>query len=203
MCKKRKRRKQVSEVSQDFQPVPAQPAQPQTYQNWLDSIQCKENSPPWIVDLNICGATIPFKIDTGADISVITKKMMDKVPMKPKIMVRNYFSLKSRTLSSLLSNVVYKFHCLCDTDQVYIGKTKRHLTARVREHGNSRSAIFDHLQLCSRCKDNFSCNRFKILDCGRDDFETTIKEALYIKNSRPKLNKQLYTQGSSFILSVF
>ena len=117
--------------------------------------------------------------------------------------VRNYFSLKSRTPSSLLSNVVYKFQCLCDTDQVYIGKTKRHLTVRVREHGNSRSAIFDHLQLCSRCKDNFSCNRFKILDRGRDDFETTIKEALYIKNSRPKLNKQLYTQGSSFILSVF
>ena len=40
-------------------------------------------------------------------------------------------------------------------------------------------------------------------DHGRDDFETTIKEALYIKSSRPKLNKQLYTQGSSFILSVF
>ena len=97
------------------------------------------------------------------------------------------------TPSSLLSNVVYKFQCLCDADQVYIGKTKRHLTVRVREHGNSRSAIFDHLQLCSRCKDNFSCNRFKILDRGRDDFETTIKEALHIKNSRPKLNKQLYT----------
>ena len=86
--------------------------------------------------------------------------------------VRNYFSLKSRTLSSLLSNVLYKVQFLCDTDQVYNGKTKRHLTVRVREHCNSHSAIFDHLQLC---QDNFSCNRFKILDHGRDDFETTIK----------------------------
>ena len=97
--------------------------------------------------------------------------------------VRNYFSLRSRTPSSLLSNVVDKFQWLLDTGQVYIGKTKRHLTVRVREHGNSHCAIFDHLQLCSRCKDNFSCDRFKILDHGRDDFETTIKEALYIKNS--------------------
>ena len=75
-----------------------------------------------------------------------------------------------------------KFQCLCDTDEVYIGKTKRHLTARVREHVYLHSAIFNHLQLCfSRCRDNFSCNRFKILDHGRDDFETTIEEALYIK----------------------
>ena len=134
-----------------------------------------------------------FKMYYGIDIRIVFTTFK----------VRNYFSLKSRTPVSLLSNVIYKFHCLCDTDKVYIGKTKRHLATRIREHGKSSSAVFDHLNACSTCKDNFSCNSFKILDKGKDDFETTIKEALLIKCNRPALNKQLYTQGSSFILNVF
>ncbi len=117
--------------------------------------------------------------------------------------IRNYFSLKSRTPLSLVSNVIYKFQCLCDTDKVYIGKTKRHLATRVGEHGRSSSAIFDHLNACTLCKEKFSCNSFKIVDKGRDDFDTTIKEALLIKSNRPSLNKQLYSQGSSFILNIF
>ena len=44
-------------------------------------------------------------------------------------------------------------------------------------------AVFDHLQLCSRFKDIFSCDGFKILDHGREDFETTIKEVNYIKKT--------------------
>ena len=36
------------------------------------------------------------------------------------------------------------------------------------------SNIIFKFDICSRCKDDFSCYRFKILDHGRDDFETTI-----------------------------
>ena len=69
--------------------------------------------------------------------------------------VRNYFSLKCRTPLPLLANVVYKFKCSCDTNKIYIGKTMRHLATRVREHGNSPSAINQHLTSCETCKRNF------------------------------------------------
>ena len=42
---------------------------------------------------------------------------------------------------------------------------------------------------------------FKI--SGKNDFEVTIKEAFHIKFSKPIMNKQLFTQGSSFVLNVF
>ena len=50
------------------------------------------------------------------------------------IKVKSYFSLKCSTPLPLLSNVVYKFQCLRDTNQFYIGKTKRHLATRVGKH---------------------------------------------------------------------
>ena len=117
--------------------------------------------------------------------------------------VKKYFSLKRRTPLPLLTNVVYKFQCLRDANQIYIGKTMRHLVTRAREHGHSPSAIHSHLELCETCRKDFSCNLFSVLDTGKNDFEITIKEALHIKSKKPKLNKQLCTQGSSFLLNIF
>ena len=52
--------------------------------------------------------------------------------------VNYYYSLKCRTPSPLMANVVYKFQCLSDVvDCVSNGKTMRHLATRVREHGIS------------------------------------------------------------------
>ena len=84
-----------------------------------------------------------------------------------------------------------------------IGKTKRHLATRVGEHRHSSSAVHEHLDSCEGCRENFSCDLFKILDSGRNDLEITIKEALYIKAHKPIFNRQLHTQGSSFIVSIF
>ena len=117
--------------------------------------------------------------------------------------VKNYFSLKCRTPLPLMANIVYKFQCLRDADCTYIGKTMRHLATRVKEHGTSASAIFDHLSSCKTCHSTFSCNRFSIIDTGRNNFETTIKEALHIKAHKPKLNRQLQTHGTSFLLNIF
>ena len=50
---------------------------------------------------------------------------------------------------------------------------------------------------------NFLCNNFSVIDSGKNDFEVTIKEASHIKFSKPIMNKQLFTQGSSFVLNVF
>ena len=49
-------------------------------------------------------------------------------------------------------------------------------------------------------KSFFDCYLKVIL---QNDFEVTIKEAFHIKFSKPIMNKQLYTQGSSFVLNVF
>ena len=117
--------------------------------------------------------------------------------------VRNYFSLKCRTPLPLLANVVYKFTCSRDANITYIGKTIRHLATRVKEHGTSPSAIKDHLQSCDTCSSNYSCENFRIVDSGHSDFEISIKEALHIKQKQPSLNKQLCTQGASFMLKIF
>ena len=41
--------------------------------------------------------------------------------------VENYFDLKSNTPALLLSNVVYRFSCLCDAGLTYIGTSTRHV----------------------------------------------------------------------------
>ena len=111
-------------------------------------------------------------------------------------------SLKCRTPTPLLANVVYKFQCLSDSSKSYIGKTKRHLATRVKEHKQGPSAIQSHLEECRVCRDNYSCDLFAILDSGSNDLDITIKEAMHIKSCKPWLNKQLSTQGSSFVLNI-
>ena len=115
--------------------------------------------------------------------------------------VRNYFSLKVRTPKHLKSKVVYIFQCSRDESVSYIGKTKRHLDIRRKEHINGNSPIFDHLCSCNDC-DN-SVSSFVILDSARNDFQLRIKEALYIRYNKPSLNTQLFQNGSQFSLNIF
>ena len=103
----------------------------------------------------------------------------------------------------LLTNLVYKIKCLRAANYIYIGKTIRYLATRVKEHGTSPSAVSNHLSSCETCKLNLSCDSFWIIDSDKNDFEITIKEARYIKFKKPTINRQLFTQGSSFVLNVF
>ena len=121
----------------------------------------------------------------------------------PHSKFKNYFSLKCHTPMPLMANVVYQFTCLRDANSTYIGKTIRHLATRVREHTTSPSTIKEHLSSCTTCKDNYSCNSFKVTDSANSDFEVSIKEALHIKYKNRNLNKQLSTQGRSFMLKIF
>ena len=41
------------------------------------------------------------------------------------------------------------------------------------------------------------------MDSGKNDFKVTIKEALHIKFKKPTINRQLISEGSSFVLNVF
>ena len=108
-----------------------------------------------------------------------------------QILLKNYISLKCRTPLPLLANVVYKFKCLHDANNIYIGKTIRHLATRVKEHITSRSpsAVSNHLSSCETCKLNFSCDSFLIIDSSKNDFEVTLKEALHIKFKKLTINR--------------
>ena len=70
----------------------------------------------------------------------------------------------------------------------YIGKTKRHLATRIKEHRSEKSAIDQHLQTCHTCDHNFNENQFQILITGDSDFDCTIREALLIKSEKTTLN---------------
>ena len=117
--------------------------------------------------------------------------------------VKNYFSLKCCTPFALRAKVIYKFTCLRDADISYIGKTKRHLAIRAKEHYNTSSAVRQHLDSCITCRSQPNCECFSIMDYGKSDYECSIKEALHIKMAKPYLNRQLFASGSLFTLQVF
>jgi len=136
----------------------------------------------------------------------LTKSFL-KVGIKLRVVfrsfkVRNYFSLKDRTPTHLKSKVVYKFQCSCDENVSYIGKTKRNLGIRRKEHLTGNSPIFDHIRNCNDCNNSVN-NNFVILDSARNDFQLKIKEALYIKYNKPSLNTHLFQNGSQFSLNIF
>ena len=45
----------------------------------------QEAEPPWFVDINLCGLSTIFKIDTGADVSVVSRNIYQKLCPKPKL----------------------------------------------------------------------------------------------------------------------
>ena len=49
----------------------------------------------------------------------------------------------------------------------------------------------------------YSVESFKIRKKYVTENDTKIQEALSIKKLNPKLNKQLYAKGASFLLSIF
>ena len=118
----------------------------------------------------------------------------------------SYFQLNCATPTHLISNVVYKFTCSCDTNITYTGMTTRHLGVRVEEHLHSKkdSAVQKHINVCQSRKNNKRLfENFSILKTCNTQYSTKIQEALLIKKHNPKLNTQVYANGSSFLLNVF
>ena len=108
--------------------------------------------------------------------------------------------------------MVYKFTCQSDSDEFYLGETKRHIGIRAGEHldlsSNCCTAIGKHIKSCENCYDKWkkgllSYKDFEIIKCGRSKFEIEIHEALLIKKLNPPMNKQLFKGGTSFTLKVF
>ena len=122
--------------------------------------------------------------------------------------VSSFFSLKSSTPHGLKARIVYKFECLSDSDTYYIGKSKRHLVTRASEHTNPKesnsSEIKNHIFRCDSCKNgDLSVDHFKVLKQCKNDYSARIYEALAIKKLRPKINKQKFSKGESYLLRIF
>ena len=101
------------------------------------------------------------------------------------------------------------FCCLAYPEHDCIGQTKRHLVTRVNEHlslqrPQPQSEIKSHIYRCNACQQvKLDSSNFEILKHCQNNYNTRIVEALVIKQCRPKLNKQLMTKGTSYLLKVF
>ena len=115
---------------------------------------------------------------------------------------------KSNTSFVLNARVLYKFPCLNDSDTAYIGKTKRHIATRAKEHitpkDSTKSEVKNHIFECNTCKNSqLSVENFSILKKCKNDYTCKIAEALFIKKFRPRLNKQKLNKSQSYLLRVF
>ena len=100
--------------------------------------------------------------------------------------------------------------CPCDAGLTYMGKSTRHLLTRAKEHlnlGSSvKSKIKEHISECNLCNKNDTdslIHCFIVIKKCSSDYDCKIHEALIIKKQQPKLNKQLYENGSYFLLQLF
>ena len=98
-----------------------------------------------------------------------------------------------------------KFTCRGDPDTNYIGFTNRTLRERVKEHLTSGStAISDHISLCKTCDEKgITIDDFSIIKRCRYKHESSIYEALAIREQNPILNKNLVKPGKTFTLKMF
>ena len=109
---------------------------------------------------------------------------------------------------ALCSNVVYKFTCSCDMNLTYYGMSTQPLITRVREHLDfnsiQRLTIKDHILSCGIYSDvQHGLKSFTLIKKCQSEFHTKLHKALLIKKDTPKLNRQLYAKGASFlVLSV-
>ena len=89
--------------------------------------------------------------------------------------VGSYFQLKCVTPAELISKVVYKFFCSCDTNMSYIGMTTRHLGTRIHERlqPKGKSAIRDHIDDCQLCNQaNINIDNFKVIRTCNTEYNT-------------------------------
>ena len=118
--------------------------------------------------------------------------------------VQDSFILKDPVPKAISSKVVYKFTCRSDPDTNYIGFTNRTLSERVKEHVSGSTAISDHISVCTTCNsEGVTIENFQIIKRCRYKTESSIYEALAIKEQNPNLNKNLVKPGKTFTLRFF
>ena len=120
-----------------------------------------------------------------------------KVIFRTTFRLSHLFSIKDKIPKRLTSFVVYCVHCT-NCDAKYIGKTKRHMITRFKEHLKPQkpTAITDHIL---RNNHDVNINDVNFLARGKNDYDLLIKESLLVKRLSPSLNSNV----SSFPLELF
>ena len=116
--------------------------------------------------------------------------------------VKDYFRLKDVSPTDITSKVVYKFICSSDSNTEYIGHTNRSFIERVKDLRGG-SAVSDHIASCDPCNKNASIKNFMIIKRCRENYDTMVYEAMFIKRTNPLLNRQLVKPQKEFVLQVF
>ena len=128
-----------------------------------------------------------YKLPYIGNFSIQTKKKLNNIVLeycKPNtnielvfssFKISSLFSMKDRVPFDLRSYVVYKFVCgSCKAD--YIGRTKRHLSTRIKEHleTDKKSDVYKHLNESQRYKSLSNNDCFSILDYATTQYSLSI-----------------------------
>lgn len=170
---------------------------------------------------NVC-LRLPY---IGSTSMIYRKQIIDAITrcyeqVSPRIIFHsrpNFSSTNKDVLPTLdKSNVVYKFTCYCDS--MYVGKTERRLRARIKEHvpqylndnsksaeekrksANPSSSIARHLLNNPACRENYTIERFQIIDTATNGFHLSVLESLHIADLRPNLCVQKDIRAYSLLL---
>ena len=109
--------------------------------------------------------------------------------------------MKDRLPFDLRFYFVYKFVCgSCKAD--CIGRTKRHLSTRIKEHleTDKNSHVWEHLNESKRCKALSNNDCFFILDYATKQYSLSVKEGMHIGWQKPALNKHIDFLACSIFL---
>ena len=104
-----------------------------------------------------------------------------------------------------MAKLVYRADCW-DSNDFYIGKTKRRLHDRKTEHfkalinGHHTSTLADHVTSTGR---SLKWDHFEVLAKGRSDTPCKIKETLLIKDLKPTLNEYVSSEKLSLLIFIF
>ena len=114
-----------------------------------------------------------------------------------KCKISNFFTIKDKFPSLLLSSIVYKFQC-GGCNATYYGKTKCHFKVRMYEHlgisaltgktvkGDDDSTIKEYLLFCNHAPD---FEDFSILATSSNDFKVLSMKSLLINRDHSPSNK--------------
>ena len=146
--------------------------------------------------------SLPYGGDKGNNLVKKFKHSLHKMlpkNVKPEISVKgkklySYFPIKDKVADKHTKDYIYKYKCKsykkCKSD--YVGETGRRKEKRIKEHGHTdvNSAIYKHSRKekhAQACEENFSIIGKNYPHWRR----RKICEAMFIRDEKPKLNKQI------------
>ena len=111
-----------------------------------------------------------------------------KVIFQSTCRIKSFFPYKDRLCKPQKSKVVCKASCW-DCNEFYIGKTKRRLRDRKKDHFKAISGI----------SHNIKWDHFQVLANSSSDLHCKIKKTLLIRDLKPALNENFGSEICGFI----